>query len=238
MATFVQSKSSDMGSVTSGSITFTNTTVAGNLIVAGARVSATGRTLTVTDNKSNTFTQRNSQVQTTDGHDLFGQDSANIAAGASHQVTFAISGAAASVRAVIMEGNGPTSTPFDKTTKAEADGTTLVSSGNTTTTAQANEWLVGLVSTAGGGATTTLTGGTGYNVREQVLSSGNLKIAIEERDVSATGTYPADGTLDGTDNYAAVVLTYKLGGGAFAPSEDYWMPSTPPLDDSVISVYC
>lgn len=214
MGTFVQSKSADLGSVTSGNITFNSSTVNANMLSVAARIGVIGRTLTVTDSKSNSFTQRANQPQTTDGHELITKDAVNIAGGASHQVTFAISGAAATMRVGIAEGAPANTNPWDAKNQAQADGTSAVSAGSVTN-AQATAWLIVWFSCAGSGATA-FTAGTGYTKREELVA-GTLKLGMEEKDVASIASYAGDATSNSPDNFSAVVKAYKVGAGAGGP---------------------
>lgn len=214
---YVQSKSKDSGSVTSDTLAFTSNTTAGNTIVAGVRIGANGRTLTLSDSTSNTYNQTAAQNDAV-GDDLIGGYAQNIAGGAC-TVTSAISGAAASMRWVIGEYGGLATASFDKTAGAVGSSTTP-SSGNTATTTQANETLVGLIDA--GDSQTGFTAGTSYTKREELIVGGSLKIGLEDRDVTSTGTYAADATLAGASgHWAAIILTLKAsgGGGGFTAVE-------------------
>jgi hypothetical protein len=89
--TYVQSTSTDCGTVTFLSLAFTGNNTAGSLIIVAVRFGVVGRTVTVTDSSGNTYTQRRNQVQGTD-HEVFVMDALRIASGA-NTVTVSVSGA-------------------------------------------------------------------------------------------------------------------------------------------------
>lgn len=208
---YVQSKSANAGSVTSTTLVFTSNNTAGNTIAVGVRIGANGRTVTLSDTPVNTYNKTTAQDDTF-GDDLVTGYAQNIAAGA-NTVTCAISGAAASIRWWIAEYGGVLASSFDKTAGAVGNST-APSSGNTATTSQAGETLVGNIQCTGNSATPTLTAGTGYTVRENVVVSSQFKIGLEDRDVVATGTYAADGTLSSSDGWAAIIITLKASAAA------------------------
>jgi hypothetical protein len=94
---------------------------------------------------------------------------------------------------------------LDKT--AGATGTsTSPSSGATATTTVASEVLVGVVCA---GNAPTWTPGTGYTTIEEFDINGAKIYAAEDQVVLATGAYSATGTLGTSQDWAAVIATYK-----------------------------
>lgn len=222
---YIQSASKDSGSVTSDTLGFGSNNAAGSTSCVGVRVGAVGRTLTVSDSRSNTYAQTAAASDGSD--DAFIAYAQNITAGA-NTVTAGISGAAATVRWWIAE-YGQAASSFDKTAGAGGTGTSA-SSGATAATTQATETLVGLICAAN--AQTDFTPGTSYTKREEVVASGQLKIGLEDRDVSATGTYAADATLNGASGaWAAIIVTLKavVGGGGFFSRYYYDMSRVAPF---------
>lgn len=201
-------------SATSLAGTFGSSTVSGNLIATGARIGATGRTVTGSDSKTNTYSQAKNQVQTTDGHEIFAHYAPNITGGASHQTTISISGAAASIRMTLHEYSGlATSTPVDQTSGNQGSAATLDSGAATTT--QADELIFGVGSNASG---FTFTAGTSFLNLVASPSGATAKQAGEDRIVAATGSYSASFTIPSGDNWACLMVTFKgAGGGSTKP---------------------
>lgn len=206
---YVQSAQNDAGSVTSATKAFTSNNVAGNLIIVAVRVGATGRTVTITDSR-NTYQPKDiSQVQTTDGHEIFIFHAENIGAGA-NTVQVAISGGAATVRFAIHEYSGlALSGALDRVNGGQADGATSISSGNVTTTV-ANELLFGF--SGDSTSTTTYTAGASYVLREQIPAPNQTRAASEDRIVSATLVTDASFSIaptTPTQNLSAIIATFR-----------------------------
>lgn len=196
-------------SATSLAGTFGSSTVSGNAIGVITRVGAQGRTVTGSDNKSNTYAQAKNQTFNT-GNELFGHYALNITGGASHQVTISISGAAASIRLTLHEESGvATSSALDQT-NGNFGNSTALDSGNVTT-AQADEWIFG-----GGGldGDQTFTAGTNFGHLAASPSGGGVqRQASEDRIVAATGTYSASFSIAGALDWGCIVLTFKAATG-------------------------
>lgn len=196
------------GSATSLAGTFGSSTVSGNAIAVGARIGAQGRTVTASDNKSNSYSQAKNQTFNT-GNELFGHYALNVTGGASHQVTVGISGAAASIRFTIHEESGvATSSALDQSNSGSGSST-APDSGNVTTTV-ADEWIFGIC------ATDTDVGFTaGASFGHLVMSpstGGSQREATEDRIVSATSTYSAPFTVSPTNDWGCIVLAFKAAG--------------------------
>ena len=193
------------GSATSLSGTFGSSTGSGNMIAIGSRIGATGRTVTGSDNKSNSYSQAKNQVQASDNHEGFAHYGLNISGGASHQVTISISGAAASIRMTLHEFSGiALSSALDQVNGAEGISTAL-NSGNVTTT-QADELLFGVGTN---GNERTFTAGASYLNLVTSPSGGTAKEAGENQIVSSTGTYSASFTIGTSDTWACIIATFK-----------------------------
>ena len=100
------------------------------------------------------------------------------------------------------------STPLDKTASATGSGTAL-DSGNTATTAQADELIIG-GGTVSGGSTVTWTAGSGFTLRSHVdaASVGGVSY-VEDKIVAATGAYNAPITSSLSGTWLAAVTTFK-----------------------------
>lgn len=97
---------------------------------------------------------------------------------------------------------------FDKTAQASGSGSPL-SSGNTPTLSQANEYVLAAF---GASANVTFTAGSGYTI----IGTPGARNMHEGKIVSATTALPGDATCTGTPNWVAAVVTYKeaSGGGS------------------------
>lgn len=194
---------------TSLSGTFGSPTVSGNQITVGDRIGATGRTVTVTDSKTNSYAAAKNQAQTLDGHELFVHYSPNIVGGASHQVTVSISGAATAIRVVLFEHSGlAVSSPVDQAVSSQANASQNLDSGAATTT-QANELLFA-VGAIGGGQAFTIGGGFGHQVGSPAGTS--KKMSSGDLIVSSTGTYHGTFTVPNPDDWSCILVTFKAAG--------------------------
>lgn len=155
---------------TSRAVTFSGSTVSGNMVVG---IYSGGSTLTCTDNKGNTFATVNA---TGDG----GQHCAayNVTGGASHQVTFAVTPSDGNPgHLIVLEYSGiATSSAFDQSC-GNFGFTTNISCTTGTTTA-ANSLVLGSMFIS----TLTPTAGSGYTLRR---SQGTIH--AEDKTVSSTG---------------------------------------------------
>lgn len=200
---------------TSLALALTTNPTAGSLLLVGVRVGVAGRTVTVTDDKSNTYTSNLTTDATGVGAGEVRVFSApNVAAGAT-TVTVAISGAAASVRWCAMEVGGAvtSSSAFDVSVGTSGSSTTP-NSGATSTRAQANELILG-VQTNDNSATVTLTAGTNFTIGSiSGCGSTTQCLGLEWQIVSATGTDACTFTLSVSHPWGAGCATYKEAGGA------------------------
>ncbi len=205
---FIQSSSSTTGSTTSTTPTFTSTS--GNTIFAVAGVSGnstTGVFDSVTDNKGNTYTKAVGLIITTasgNGTEIW--YSQNITGGAGHTVTCTRTtpGDGGVVRVHIQEWSNIAVSPLDQTaSQTNASGTPT--SGNTATTTQANEVLIG-----SDGSNASDTGaGSGYSNYLNSLPAGH-GVSMESQAVSSTGAYAATFTSGAAVTYAACIATFKV----------------------------
>lgn len=208
---FVQSKSVDSGAGTSTTLAYNSNVVAGNLGVAVVRVSdPSPQNPQLTDSQGNTWTRHLIDVGTVDVtlalfSTVFGSSGAD---------TLTLTNTSSVIRRWAIaeyDAAGQTIT-IDQTVIAHGSGT-APTSGSVTTTA-ASELLVGGIH-GDGSAGDTFTAGTGYTTRETVFGGGvSFKVALEDRVVSSTGSYVADGTINNSMAWTAGVLTFKASGGA------------------------
>jgi hypothetical protein len=213
---FVQSRSVDGGSVTSATLAYNSNVTAGSLLPHAVRIGANGRTITVTDDKSNTYNNAWSVLNDGQGNDIQVPYAMNAAAGAT-TVQVAISGAAATIRFAIHEYSGiATTSALDQQTRQTYAASSSPDSGNVTIT-QADELLFGYVDNGTRSVATAFTQGASYNKREQLVVGTTLAIGTEDRIVAATGTYSAPFSLTGGAESGGVgIATFKGAGGAVA----------------------
>jgi subtilisin family serine protease len=203
--TLPQSNAVQGSAVGSVSLGFPNANTSGNLIVVFVRMSTTTQTVTVTDTAGNTYTQAVSQVQSSDGHQVYIFYAKNIA-GKTNTVTATFSSTNNHPWLAIYEYSGlSTTSPLDQTAAAQGSGSSPAC-GPTAATTAANELVfagVGLVSNS----TATVTAGAGYTLAQQ--DTNTSRAANETAMLSSTGTQTARFTLSGTTNYSCVLATFK-----------------------------
>lgn len=200
---YVQGKVRDSLSSTSNSVTFNTNTTSGNTIIVGIRVSAIGRIVNVTDSQGNTYTKDLDSTNCGIQNLIF--SATNIASGPD-TVTVSISGTNANISFHVLEYAGlAKSNVFDK---AKASCTTSpnvnLDSGNTLTTTQANELVVGFGIMQFN--QTVAAYGPGFVQR---LGSTGSRMWSEDRVVSSIGTYNASMTASVANNWNMMTATYK-----------------------------
>lgn len=205
MIDFVQSKSVDGGTATSTPLTFNSNVRQGSLIVVDCRVSANGRTITVTDNNNNVYASAYTALNDANGDDMI-TFYAQAAAPGSTTVTVAISGVAAGIRLAITEYTGlPFTGAFSVATRQAYSASSTPSSGNITL-GQVPALLHCFVDN-GGAVATSFTVGASFTKLEQLVVT-NLKIGTQYRIVNAPGTYSAGVTLSGADGGGVAIIAF------------------------------
>lgn len=199
---FVQSKTFPGNASTPNSVGFTNNVATGNSIIVATRNSTGSPSVNVSDSLGNIYTEIGTTQTTPGGANLRLFYAKNIIGGKC-TVTLSWAGGSSN-RAQMAEYSGcDTTSPLDQTAKSSGTSTTP-SSGNITTTV-ADELLFCAVATDGGN---TFTAGTSFNLREV---AGDVAVQIEDRIVSATGTYAGTMTLTGgSAGWAAIVASFKI----------------------------
>lgn len=198
---FVQSKLDGITGTQPHSVSFDASVGAGNLLVLGIYTDSSA-TITVSDNRGNTWNLVYNTVVSGIGRIAF-YYAQNVAAG-STTVTVTQTGAFTGL--VVAEYSGiATTSSFDQTNSGSAVSSSP-SSGNVTTT-QADELLVGFATTEPG---VTWTAGTNFTLRD-ANSSGQLQ--LEDRIVSATGTYAATFTMSASQRWGCGIATFKASAG-------------------------
>jgi hypothetical protein len=216
---FVQSTAIDL-SGTSATATFATANTVGHMIFASARWGNTGATYSCSDNSSNVYSL---DVTGTDASGdtlvVFSAPITSVSGGNPITVTFAQTGASATVRAAIDEFSGLASTGgrVNVTATANSGGveTTAVSSGAATTTV-ANCLLLGATSQNSGlGVPTVGNMGTGSAATLDQTKAFN-KFYNQYAIASTTGSYQNNSTLSSADYWGAVFVAYQSATAAVA----------------------
>lgn len=204
----VQVGGANVTSVTSAAIT----TTSGNLLVAsvGGWRSSAQVTHTVTDSKSNTWSENPASPRNPDAntrhHQYYAQ---NISGGSSH--TFTSTAAQATYQTLIVsEFSGmATANVLDQSAGATGNSTSP-SSGTTNVRTQADEVLVGTLGTADTINNGTLTAGSGYTIPTNGSNKNytNYVSAQEYAIMSATGGDAATFTIS-SEPWGCIIGTYK-----------------------------
>jgi len=173
------------------------------LIIAAGQGSASGGTITVSDNKGNAFTRAVAREQAgASGNTAEIWYASNIVGGAGHTVTIEYS-IASSVGIAVEEWSGLlTSGVLDKVSGQTAGGTP-VTSGYTAVTSYGDELVVGV--TCGNSGDTGV--GSGFSNYTQIDIAGH-PLSIESKTVSTQAQYQAEWTGPSSNTYAAVVATF------------------------------
>lgn len=207
---FNQSTNVANSSATSQALAFTKAVSAGSLLIVAARIGATGRTVTITDDKGGVYVQAVTQAQTTDVHQAY-ICSFIAQAGGTTNVTVAIDGAAASIRYAIHEYlYALKSNTLDQTNSAQ--GATPLSSGNITTLWD-RALLFGMATNDNSGVLgwTPTSSPSTWNSRE-TISGGGASFPGYTNDliVSSSGTYASSPTNTSATNCTSLVASFKL----------------------------
>ncbi|MGH9791148.1 MAG: hypothetical protein ACRD5W_08070 [Candidatus Acidiferrales bacterium] len=195
---FVTSASGISSAAAATTNTFTSSN--GQTIIAVAICHGGHFSASLSDSNSNTWTQTELRTRNNVAGDLTFAvyRSFNIAGGSGHTVTVTFGGACSRNSIVIAVYSGLTTTdPFDVDT-AQVQNSTTPTSGNSATTTQANELVVGAFGY--NGLQTTHTAGSGYTKRVErchTAFGGMNCVAIEDKNVSSAGPQAADWTFGG-----------------------------------------
>jgi hypothetical protein len=206
----IQGTSKDGGSTTSSSLAFNNPVASGNTVVVVIRRGGLTGTISVTDDKSNSYTQDATKVQTSDGHQLFIFHCSNIT-NAPQTVTVSFQNAFTMrwcqeeyVGNFALHGTPPV---------AEGSGVSP-SSGDQVTTATCA--IIGAQSNSNSGGNV-FTPGTGYILRDAVPpnpGSNHIVDAEDKNGAQVAGTHRADGTLSASESWAMIMVAYSDASGA------------------------
>lgn len=121
-------------------------------------------------------------------------------------------------------------TPLDKTATSLTTPVSVISTGTTATTVQADELLIALVGISSSGTMRNISSwSNSFTQEHNVIATGSgtlVRIGTATRVVSATGAYTSSATLDGsTAGPSGIIATFKIAaGGATAAwlQRNYW----------------
>ncbi len=177
----------------------------GNTILVFVRMSTTTQTVSIADTAGNSYISAVSQAQNTDGHQIHLFYAKNVGGGA-NTVTATFSASNNHPWLAIYELSGLSATaPLDQTASAQGNSSS-VSTGATTATQNANEFVfvgAGFNSPSFKG---TVSAGAGYTLGQQ--NTNTSRAATEYQTVSSTGSYTGTFALSGSANWSALVATF------------------------------
>jgi hypothetical protein len=224
---FVQTNSATPASAQTVTVIYTQAQTAGNLnVVVVGWNDSTSTISTVTDSVGNTYAvaaARIAQSGTASQAIYYAKNIASAAAGA-NTVTVTFNVAANAVDTRIAEYSGlDTVNPLDVSVGAQGNSATSNSGAVTTTTA--NDLLVGanLVQSV------TTAAGAGYTSRIITVDCDIL----EDRVVSATGSYSATAALDKVQPWIMQMVAFRAAGATAVPTISSLNPVSGPIGTSV-----
>lgn len=209
---FEQSLSRDAGSVTSATAQFTGAVKPGSLLVIGARVGATGRSVTASDNVNGAYTAGPAQTAGAYHQGVFFYFKGTAAG--TPIITLGITGAAATIRLVVAEYSGVTS--LDATGQNNGVGNPVSATGSTIFGA---EILIGVAThdNADGTLWTAASSGGAWTKRAEFGGVGSC-VLLEDLTVSSTGTQNHNPTVNGTNSiWTSMMQTWVLPASAYNP---------------------
>lgn len=202
---------SNAGSATTLLLGITSTVPVGHTMVIPIVHGSTTQTTTVTDSKGNSYNTDSiadlATGQTPHAAIATGKVTTPLVNG--DTITVTVASAVNVLTGEAYEYTGMASSSWlDQHVGATGTGT-AVDSGPVTTTA-ASELLLGVVCNASAGAVATETPGAGWTaVSDFTFASGIKRFSFLEQTVTSTGTFNATETLGSSNDWAAVIATYK-----------------------------
>lgn len=210
MPNFVQGTGQQTLLSTTNVLAFLSNNAAGNLLVLGSENDGATTVSGVTDSQGNTWVKATATPHNFSTKSCELWYAANCKAGP-NTVTATYGSAKDSAICIAEYSGAIPASPLDKVAAGKAtDGspTTSPDSGNTTTTAQARELLIGVCGSFAG-AGQTYTAGSGWT-KDVEIKGSTLDMAIESQTVAATGAYDATWTLGTSDQWGCCIATFKL----------------------------
>lgn len=198
-------------SATSVALAFGSNVTAASAILGGWRYGTNGRTVTLSDTQTNTYTSNAIEASdASDGNSTCGVGFALNAAAGATTVTFAISGAAANLRFSTSEFSGvATSTALDKTAGASGSGTSMATAS---VTPDSDGELFYVVGHAAGGET--YTAGTDFTLNTTVPTGAGTQRLATERFIQATAAGHTGSLTNANGNtWSMALATLRAAGG-------------------------
>jgi len=193
-------------------ITFDSDNTAGNFIVCGVNIYLLDTVVGVSDTRGNTYTLLLGPITGLGGISLTIYYAENIGAGA-NTVTADINANNGWNQLTCGEYSGvATSGSADKSASAVNDATVDWTSGNTATTTQNDELIIGFGGSQNN-APASWTAGTSFTIRQQ-QSASNAGSFLEDRIVSSTGAYAATATANASSSGIVGIATFKAAAAA------------------------
>ena len=204
----VQSNAGQGAGIGSLSVPFSSSNTAGNLIVVFVRMSTTSQTVVVADTAGNKYATAVSEVQTSDGHQIYIFYASNVRGGM-NTVTSTFSATNNHPWTAIYEFSGLSKTsPLDQVIHAQGTNANPLA-GSITNTGLIFAGI-GLPATAFSG---TVTAGPGFTILQQ--DTGRERAANEA--VTASGSYQAGFTLSAAANWSAAAAVFRTDSGVIPP---------------------
>lgn len=219
--TRVQVKSSFAAPGSSIVITFDSNTTSGNMIIvyASSYYDDSAGTWTVSDNKSNAYSQAVAVGGSSAGRARI-YYAESISGGSSHEVTLSSTVSSFYLLTIAEYSGLATSSSLDKTSgNHNSSSSSTYTSNSTATTTQAAELLAGV--THNFSTLATNTPDSGWTAISTATDGANHKHFVGERIVSSTGAYAYSGTFSTSlANVSTVIATFKeASGGASGPPQ-------------------
>jgi probable HAF family extracellular repeat protein len=209
----MQHTSKDAGSVTSSSLAFTSTNVAGNWVAVAVRAWPSAPSLTVTDARGNTYRKAVQLNETVDRMTLGIFYAENIAGG-SNTVTVSGIPSGGTLRFAILEYSGvATAGSLDVT--AASQGTSSAPTTGSATTTSNGDLVIGVISSAN---SRTYTESAGYVIEDRIPAVPSTKVIVEDRRQPTAGPVSAGASLNSSDTWGAVLAAFRVGASGPPPS--------------------
>lgn len=203
------------GQTSAATVTATDTgnTTTGNCLSVVVNWGTTDQTPTVDDVIGNTYTLQDKVWDATNKQGSATFVAKNITGAVLPVITGHFSPNVPDRSMIVVETSGAdTTAPVDQHTgqviASPGTGTDGATSGNMTTTTNANDFLVSFYQDIAG-SNPTATAGTNYTSRLNVTNASGQRIAAETRSVSATGAYAGTWTLNANIRSIVMVIALK-----------------------------
>ena len=198
--------------VASYALAVPSTIAAGHTVLVEVAIDTTG-TVSVSDTVGNTYTKDyDNSNGSTKTRDLVFRSSGVLALPSGDTITVSFPTTAKAKAVAVQEFAGLTSVSPLNVTKQASGTSTAPASGNSATTTQANELLIGAISVQGS-TSIAYTAGANFTALTRAgttdATGPNQTIDPEYRIVSATGAYNATGTLGSSAPWEAELVSYK-----------------------------